>query len=270
MALRLLVAHSDAEKQAARDVEARVFLEAFDNTPEVLEQEYGRYADRSAFVTVIDDRDGVAVGAARLVLPDASGEVKTLTDVAGAPWRLPVADSLRTAGLAGRPVVDVATLAVDPRHRRGIAGAEITLALCHGLYRWSLGHHAEGLVTILDDRVLRSCGCSACRWSRCPGRRRSTTWGRPPAPRASARWPASRRSSGGADPTSRRPCWTASSARSPSTRPTSCRTAAGPSRTLTGPRPLVAPGNRRATADDARGTGWWTPRRPRCRSARGD
>ena len=35
-----------------------MFLESFDNTPEVMEQEYGRYADRSAFVTVIDDRDG--------------------------------------------------------------------------------------------------------------------------------------------------------------------------------------------------------------------
>jgi hypothetical protein len=155
MGLRLLVADSAAEKRAARDVEARVFLESFDNTPEVMEREYGPYADRSAFVTVIDDRDGGALGVARLVLPDAAGEVKTLTDVAGEPWRLSVPTSLRTAGLAGRPIVDVATLAVDPRHRRGAAGAEITLALCHGLYRWSLGHGAEGLVTILDDRVLR-------------------------------------------------------------------------------------------------------------------
>lgn len=155
MALRLLVADSAAEQEAARDVEARVFLEAFDNTPEVMEREYGPYADRSAFVTVIDDRDGTAVGVARLVLPDSTGEVKTLTDVAGEPWRLSVPDSLRRAGLAGRPIVDVATLAVDPRYRRGAAGAEITLALCHGLYRWSLGHGAEGLVTVLDDRVLR-------------------------------------------------------------------------------------------------------------------
>jgi hypothetical protein len=152
---RLLVADSAAEKQAARDVEARVFLEAFGNTPEVLEREYGPYADRSAFVTVVDDQDGRAVGVARLVLPDSTGEVKTLTDVAGPPWRLSPADSLRTAGLAGRPIVDVATLAVDPSHRRGAVGAEITLALCHGLYRWSIGHGAEGLVAILDDLVLR-------------------------------------------------------------------------------------------------------------------
>jgi hypothetical protein len=155
--------------QAARDVEARVFLEAFDNTPELMEREYGPYADRSAFVTVIDDRDGTAVGVARLVLPDAAGEVKTLTDVAGEPWRLSVPDSLRTAGLAGRPIVDVATLAVDRRHRRGAAGAEIVLALCHGLYRWSLGHGAEGLVAILDDRVLRLLRVLGVPWTVMPG-----------------------------------------------------------------------------------------------------
>ncbi|MGK5113587.1 MULTISPECIES: hypothetical protein [unclassified Geodermatophilus] len=155
MALRLLVADSPAERAAARDVEARVFLQAFGNTPEVMEQEYGAYRDRSRFLVVLDDADGMALGAARLIVPDATGEVKTLTDVAGEPWHLDVPDSLRTAGLAGRPVWDVASLAVDRRFRSGAAGAEVTLALCHGLLRHSQLCGAEGLVTILDDRVLR-------------------------------------------------------------------------------------------------------------------
>jgi hypothetical protein len=155
VALRLLVAHSAAEREAAREVEARVFLQAFGNTPEVMEQEYGPYGHRSRFVTVLDDATGDALGAARLILPDDTGPVKTLVDVAGEPWRLSVADSLRSAGLSGRPVWDVASLAVDRRYRSGAAGAEVTLALCHGLFRYSWNCGAEGLVTILDDRVLR-------------------------------------------------------------------------------------------------------------------
>jgi hypothetical protein len=155
MALRLLVADSAAEWDAARHVEAGVFLEAFGLTPDVMEREYGAYHHRSRFVTVIDDWDGSAVGAARLILPDSTGEVKTLTDVAGEPWHLSVADSLRLAGLSGRPVWDVASLAVAPTHRSGAAGHEVSLALVHGMYRYSRNCGVEGLVTVLDDRVLR-------------------------------------------------------------------------------------------------------------------
>ena len=150
-----MVAHSPAERDAAREVEAQVFLQAFGNTPDVMEQEYGTYSDRSRFVTVIDDAAGSALGVARLILPDDAGTLKTLMDVAGEPWHLSVPDMLRAEGLSGRPVWDVASLAVDRRHRSGAAGAEIMLALCHGIYRYTLFSGVDGLVTILDDRVLR-------------------------------------------------------------------------------------------------------------------
>jgi hypothetical protein len=120
-----------------------------------MEREYGPYGGRSRFVTVIDDADGSALGAARLILPDDTGMVKTLIDVAGEPWHLSVPDSLRAAGLSGRPVWDVASLAVDRRYRAGAAGSEVMLALCYGIYQYSLLSGIPGLVTILDDRVLR-------------------------------------------------------------------------------------------------------------------
>jgi hypothetical protein len=150
-----MVADSPAERDAAREVEAQVFLHAFGNTPDVMEQEYGPYSDRSRFVTVIDDATGSALGAARLILPDDAGTLKTLIDVAGEPWHLCVPDILQAEGLSGGPVWDVASLAVDRRYRSGAAGAEIMLALCHGIYRYTLFSAVSGLVTILDDRVLR-------------------------------------------------------------------------------------------------------------------
>ncbi|WP_346621225.1 hypothetical protein [Blastococcus montanus] len=154
MALRLLVAHSPEERDAARQVEADVFLQAFGNTPELLAEEYGPYEARSRFVAVIDDASGAALGTARLIVAGAS-PVKTLLDVAGAPWHLPVADSLGAVDLAPSAVWDVGTLAVDPRFRAGAAGAEVSVALCHGIWRYARNCGVPGLVTILDDRVRR-------------------------------------------------------------------------------------------------------------------
>ena len=154
MSLRLLVAHSREEREAARRVEARVFLQAFGNTPELMAREYGAYEARSRFVAVIDDQSGVALGTARLITTGSS-PVKTLVDVAGEPWHLPAADSLATVGLAPPTVWDVASLAVDPRYRAGSAGAEVSIALCHGIWRYARNCGVPGLVTILDDRVRR-------------------------------------------------------------------------------------------------------------------
>jgi hypothetical protein len=154
MALRLVVANDPDERDAARRVEAAVFLRAFGNTAEVMQREYGGYEERSRFITVIDDHGGAALGSARLITAGAS-PVKTLVDVAGDPWHLPVADSLDAVGLAAPEVWDVATLAVDPRYRTGAAGAELMLALCHGIWRYAWNCGVPGLVTILDDRVHR-------------------------------------------------------------------------------------------------------------------
>jgi hypothetical protein len=153
--LRLVVADSPAEQDAARAVEAQVFQQAFGNTPEVMAQEYGPFAGRSRYIAVLDDANGTALGAARLILPDDAGSLKTLDDVAGPPWQLSVDDVLGASGLAGRLVWDVASLAVDRRYRSGAAGAEVVLALCHGIYRFTLSNGVDGLVTVLDDRVLR-------------------------------------------------------------------------------------------------------------------
>lgn len=170
MTLRLLVAHTPAERDAARRVEAAVFLQAFGNTPEVMAQEYGPFEERSRFVVVLDEEGGTALGACRLILADAAaGPVKTVVDVAGDPWHVDPAAAVLAAAPAGGPVWDVATLAVDRRFRTGAAGAEVTLALCHGLYRYSRNCGVEGWVTVLDDRVLRLQRMMGIPWATMPG-----------------------------------------------------------------------------------------------------
>jgi hypothetical protein len=169
VALRLLVAHTPAERDAARAVEAGVFLQAFGNTPEVMAREYGPYEERSRFVTVIDEATGGALGAARLIATDGLAPVKTLVDVAGPPWQLDVDASLRTAGLAEGPVWDVGSLAVERRFRSGASGGEVIVALCHGVHRYSMISGVRGLVTVLDDRILRVVRSMGMPWLPMPG-----------------------------------------------------------------------------------------------------
>ena len=102
----------------------------------------------------MDDESGDALGTARLITAGSS-PVKTLVDVAGEPWHLPVADSLATAGLAPATVWDVASLAVAPGTAPARRVPRSAPRLCHGIWRYARNCGVPGLVTILDDRVRR-------------------------------------------------------------------------------------------------------------------
>ena len=71
---------------AARQCEEDVFLEAFGNTRQQLEDEYGPYNDQSVFVAVTDD-SGEVYGSARLIIPGPAGN-KTINDISRAPWHV--------------------------------------------------------------------------------------------------------------------------------------------------------------------------------------
>ena len=68
------------ESELARHVEREVFYEYFNNTPELLEAEYGPYEGSTVFVCALDHRRGLPAGAIRLVLPSPAG-LKSLGDV---------------------------------------------------------------------------------------------------------------------------------------------------------------------------------------------
>src|SRR5437899_6413195 len=61
------------ESELARHVEREVFYEYFNNTPELLEAEYGPYEGSTVFVCALDHRRGLPAGAIRLVLASPAG-----------------------------------------------------------------------------------------------------------------------------------------------------------------------------------------------------
>jgi hypothetical protein len=150
----LLSLHFDvrgALLDAARDCELEVFQQSFGNTADQLEEEYGPYSDQSVFVAV-SDAQGDVLGACRIITPGAQG-LKTLNDLARAPWSVDGARSARAAGLDASNFWDIGTLGVR-REARG-SKAAISLALYHAIIVGTTVNEVAGITAILDEPARR-------------------------------------------------------------------------------------------------------------------
>ena len=142
------------ESELARHVEREVFYEFFNNTPELLEAEYGPYEASTLFVCAIDHRRRLPAGVIRLVLPSPVGH-KSLDDV-GSVWGHRLDDVLDRTHLdldAGR-VWDVATLAVDSEYRGRATDGLVGLAMYQAVAQLAVRCDVRWVVAILDLVVL--------------------------------------------------------------------------------------------------------------------
>ena len=142
------------ESELARHVEREVFYEFFNNTPELLEAEYGPYEPSTLFVCALDHRRRLPAGAIRLVLPSAAG-LKSLGDIEPV-WGHGIDDVLARTSLRldGDRAWDVATLAVDSEYRGRATDGLVSLGLYQGVAQLALRCHVKWVVTILDLVVL--------------------------------------------------------------------------------------------------------------------
>ena len=148
-----LVLHFDPREEvlaAARACEADVFLDHYGNTAEQWADEYGPYEQSSTFVT-ITERGGDALAAMRVITPGPAG-LKSVADVARAPWSIDGDRAVRAAGMTPGQTWDIATIALRPGAPRG---GLLTSALYRALL---LGIRANGvrwIVMIMDVRARR-------------------------------------------------------------------------------------------------------------------
>jgi len=148
----LLSLHFDPQGDllaAARTCEAEVFLGAYGNTRQQLEDEYGPYEDASVFIAVAH-AGGDVLGTCRLIRPTDAG-LKTMHDVAREPWSVDAARAARAARLDLTRTWDVATLG----RRRGLKGPGklAGAALFHGLVQAIRANDIRSTVMIIDQRV---------------------------------------------------------------------------------------------------------------------
>lgn len=142
---------------AARQCEEDVFLEAFGNTRQQLQDEYGPYNDQSVFIAV-SDANGDVVGASRVITPGPAG-LKTINDIGREPWLADGDRSARAAELDLDRTWDIATLGV----RRDVRGSNfmVTAALYHAIIAASRVNGIVDAIGILDEharRVLSAAG----------------------------------------------------------------------------------------------------------------
>jgi hypothetical protein len=166
----LYVFAADApESELARHVEREVFYEYFNNTPELLEAEYGPYEGSTLFVCAMDHRRRLPAGVIRLVLPSPAG-LKSLGDVEPV-WGHRVDDVLeRTNRRQADRVWDIATLAVDSEYRGRATDGLVSLGLYQGVAQLALRCDVKWVVTILDLVVLNLLqGVMADPFERFPG-----------------------------------------------------------------------------------------------------
>lgn len=153
------ITSDDPEFDRVREIENRVFMRAFKNSPELMEQEYGPYHDASEFIAVFDAKLDKVAGFMRIIRHSPKG-LKSLNDLESEPWGgRTVEKILEDTGLEleREKVVDIATLGVDAGYRskdNKVRGALVSSALYHGLVRYSLEHDIAHWVTVLDDKVL--------------------------------------------------------------------------------------------------------------------
>jgi hypothetical protein len=177
--MRLVFDARGEAAEAARQCEADVFLDRFDNTAEELAEEYGPYQDASVFIALLDD-DGVAHAAARMIRPGPAG-LKTINDLARDPWRIDPVLAVRRAGIDPATSWEAATFAVRRGMRR--RGYDAMEALFYGLAVGSLVNGFEAVVAVIDDRVLRVFGSIGLFLNPFPGTRPGPYLG---SPRSSA------------------------------------------------------------------------------------
>jgi len=146
--LRFVFDPQGEELAAAKKCEADVFLEAYNNTSEQFDEEYGPYEDATGFMTVLED-DGRAVGTVRFIAPGPAG-LKSLNDVSRPPWEVDGVRSARAAGVDPDRTWDIATIAV----RRGSGrGGLCASALYHGIINAAFANDIDFIVMIMDSHA---------------------------------------------------------------------------------------------------------------------
>lgn len=162
--LRFVLDPIGPELDAALACEAEVFMSTYGNTAEEFDNEYGPYAADTGFMTVLDEA-GMALATTRFIAPGSAG-LKTLNDVARAPWGIDGARSARAAGIDPARAWDIATIAV----RRVPGRASLcSAALYHGIVTAARANGIDYAVMIMDARARRLLSASGLHPNVLPG-----------------------------------------------------------------------------------------------------
>jgi hypothetical protein len=150
-----LFRHDELGADLARDLETRVFWDAFDESPGVQEEEFRRYEDASFFFCVFDHLRQTPAGMMRVIAPSSHG-LKSLNDIRRMWDESPDEVIARTGmGLDAARTWDVATMAIADGYRGKAARGLVAMALYQSLTLAALRSGVEWFVAVFDLPVFR-------------------------------------------------------------------------------------------------------------------
>jgi hypothetical protein len=170
--------------EAARACEEEVFLQAFGNTREQLEDEYGPYNDQSVFVAVTDD-SGEVYGSARLITPGPAG-IKTINDLSRPPWQVDGQRSARAAEIDLDNTWDLATCGVRLEYRH--QGLMVAMAMYHAFMKSTRVNEVQTATAMLDQFAYRVLMANGFRFNTLPGARPAEYLGSPKSTPVYGHW----------------------------------------------------------------------------------
>jgi hypothetical protein len=165
-----VIPSSDPRADLGRHVEHAVFGEYFDESEELLRQEYDAYEPASVFLVVIDHLRRVPAGAVRVIVPSPAG-FKALNDLPRM-WGEDADAVLARSGLDFDPSTawEIATIAVRPEYRKSSTNGLISLALVQAVITLGAKSGVEVGLAVFDvvalDVIQAVCGRA---WQPFPG-----------------------------------------------------------------------------------------------------
>ncbi len=158
-----VINNDDPHADIARYTEWKVFLDAFGNDMDTMEEEYGPYDDGSTFLLVLDYEKEQPAAVLRLMTSNGKIGLKTINDLLNPdvdknPWYNPSDTETSLFNEIGvqdqSHLVDIGTMGVMPEYRAAHTRDAVSAVLYSSCVRWSLENDYNYWVTIVDERIL--------------------------------------------------------------------------------------------------------------------
>lgn len=138
----------------ARSVESGVFMEFFDNNPDLMLSEYGPYEDASSFLFVIDKEAKKSAGVMRLLSNSENG-FKSCNDL----YKLNLtpespAEMIDALGINPETTLEIATIAIPYEYRGKRSDGLVSAAMYRALHRFCQAQGYNDLIAIIDEKPL--------------------------------------------------------------------------------------------------------------------
>jgi hypothetical protein len=145
------ISGTDRFSNMGRFIERVVFEEEFNNTDDIMQEEYGPYEENSTFLVVVDHEKSMPIGVLRVIEHSDDTSIKSLVDLEKSPLQISPELFYEAYGTTPEKCVEAGTIAVLENYRGSKANYLPTLLMLRSLYISVISDpRFEYIVNIID------------------------------------------------------------------------------------------------------------------------